>query len=105
MRSVEADPGAPFFIMLRRRCLNMAEKRIGEVTHYYSKIGVAVVELSDTLRLGDTIHIKGATSDFQQQVESMQLEHQPIETAEAGQAIGLKVVERVRRGDVVYKVE
>ena len=83
----------------------MAEKRIGEVTHYYSKISVAVVELSDTLRLGDTIHIKGATSDFQQQVESMQLEHQPIGTAEAGQAIGLKVVEKVRRGDVVYKVE
>jgi putative protease len=81
------------------------EKKVGEVTHYWSKIGVAGIKLTDTLSLGDTIHIKGATTDFVQEVGSMQIEHEDIETAEKGQEIGLKVKERVRRGDTVYKVE
>jgi putative protease len=80
-------------------------KKVGEVTHYWSKIGVAGIKLTDTLSLGDTIHIKGATTDFVQEVGSMQIEHEDIETAEKGQEIGLKVKERVRRGDTVYKVE
>jgi len=83
----------------------MPEKKVGEVTHYWGRIGVAGIKLTDTLSLGDTIHIKGATTDFVQEVGSMQIEHEDIETAEKGQEIGLKVKERVRRGDTVYKVE
>ena len=80
------------------------EKEIGKVTHYFTKIGVAAVELSDTLNIGDTIHIKGATSDFTQTVDSMQIEKETVQTASAGQTIGLKVIDHAREGDVVYKV-
>ena len=80
-------------------------EEIGKVTHYYTKIGVAVIELSDTLRVGDKIRIKGATTDFEQTIDSMQVEHEEIEEAEAGQSIGLKVNDNVRQHDVVYKVE
>ena len=80
-------------------------KEVGKVTHYYTKLGVAVIELSDTLKVGDKIRIKGATSDFEQPVDSMQIEHEKIEEAKAGQSIGMKVKEHVRQHDVVYKVE
>ncbi|MBL7184544.1 MAG: hypothetical protein ISS50_08880 [Anaerolineae bacterium] len=83
----------------------MAEKKVGEVTHYWGKIAVAGIKLTSTLSQGDTIRIKGATTDFEQTVGSMQIEHQNIETAKRGQEIGLKVGEKVRRGDTVYKVE
>jgi translation elongation factor EF-1alpha len=76
---------------------------VGHVTHFFTKINVAVVELSATLAVGDTILIKGPTTDFEQVVGSMQIEHENIERAEAGQSIGLKVEERVREGDIVYK--
>ena len=79
-------------------------EEIGKVTHYFTKIGVAVIELSGDLKVGDTIHIKGATSDFKQEVESMQIERENIEEAEAGQSIGLKTKDHVREGDTVYKV-
>lgn len=80
-------------------------KEIGKVAHYYAKLGVAVIELTDALKVGDKIKIKGATSDFEQPVESMQIEHENIEEATAGQSIGMKVKEHVREHDVVYKVE
>jgi len=83
----------------------MAEKKVGEITHYWRKINVAGIKLTDNLSVGDAIRIRGATTDFEQAVSSMQIEHQNIETAEKGQEIGLKVVEKVRRGDTVYKVE
>jgi len=76
---------------------------VGHVTHFFTKINVAVVELSATLAVGDTILIKGPTTDFEQVVGSMQIEHENIERAEAGQSIGLKVEERVREEDIVYK--
>lgn len=79
-------------------------EEIGKVTHYFTKIGVAVIELSGDLKVGDEIHIKGATSDFKQKVDSMQIEHENIEEAKAGQSIGLKVKEHAREGDTVYKV-
>ncbi|MBS7644684.1 MAG: translation elongation factor-like protein [Candidatus Bathyarchaeia archaeon] len=79
-------------------------REVGRVTHYYSKIGVAVIELKAPLAKGDTILIKGSTTNLEQKVESMQIEHKDIERAEAGQAIGLKVKDRVREGDVVYKI-
>jgi len=79
-------------------------KEIGKVTHYFTNIGVAVVELSGDLKVGDKIKIKGATSDFKQKVASMQIEHEKVEEAKAGQAIGMKVKEHAREGDGVYKV-
>lgn len=80
------------------------EKEIGVVTHYYSHLKVAIIKLSDQLKVGDMIHIKGHTSDFNQKVESMQIEHQNIEEAKKGQLIGLKVKEHAREKDKVYKV-
>ncbi len=81
------------------------EKKVGEVSHYWGKISVAGLKLTDTLSQGDTIRIKGATTDFEQTVGSMQIEHENVETATKGQEVGLKVVGKVRRGDTVYKVE
>lgn len=83
----------------------MAEKEIGKVTHYFSKILVAGIELSDELTVGDTILIKGATTYFQQKVESMQLENENIKKGEPGQLIGVAVQEKVRPDDIVYKME
>lgn len=83
----------------------MAERDIGRVTRYFSRISVAGIELTDTLCEGDTIHFVGHTTDFSQEVHSMQLENEPITEGQTGQEIGLKVQERVRPGDQVYKVE
>lgn len=80
------------------------EKLIGKIAHYYGNINVGVIELSDALSVGETIHIKGSSTDCEQKVESMQIEHESVEKAEAGQAIGLKVIEKVREGDQVYKI-
>ena len=83
----------------------MAEKkRVGKVLHYYSNIGVAVIELEDTLKIGDKITIEGSTTNFEQEVESMQINKQPIEEATAGQQVGLKVKDKARENDVVYKI-
>jgi putative protease len=76
---------------------------VGRVTHFFSKISVAVIELTAPLAVGDRIAIKGPTTDFEQVVESMQIEHQNVQRAEAGQSIGLKVAQRVRERDMVYK--
>ena len=80
------------------------EMQVGKVTHYFTKIGVAVIEVTDgSIKVGDEIHIKGHTSDFKQKVNSMQIEHEKVEMAEPGQSIGLKVNEPVRANDLVYK--
>lgn len=79
-------------------------KEVGRVTHYYTKIGVAVISLIDTLSVGDRILIKGTTTNFEQNVESMQIEHKNVNIAYSGQSIGLKVAQRVREGDKVYKI-
>ena len=76
---------------------------IGRITHFFSKISVAVIELKAPLKVGDTIVVKGPTTDFQQVVESMQIENNNVLTGEAGQSIGLKVIQRVRETDVVYR--
>lgn len=80
-------------------------KDIGKITHYFDKIGVAVVEVLDGLGVGDKIRIKGETTDFKQPVKSMQVEHKDVKKAKKGQAIGMKVKERVRVNDKVYKIE
>ncbi len=79
-------------------------KEVGVILHYYNHIQVAVVRLSDTLKKGDRIRIKGHTTDFEQDVTSMQIEHNTIETAEKGQEIGMKVNDKVREQDKVYKI-
>jgi translation initiation factor IF-2 len=82
----------------------MSEVPIGRVTHYYGKISVAVLALTDTLRLGDTVHVLGRSTDFQQEVSSLQIEHQAISEAKRGQEVALKVDYPVRRRDSVFKV-
>jgi putative protease len=77
--------------------------KIGHVTHFFSKISVAVLELTAPLAVGDRILVKGPSADFEQVVESMQIEHKNIQRAEAGQSIGLKTVQHVRERDMVYK--
>lgn len=83
----------------------MPEVDIGKVEKYYSRLGVAVIELSDGLLCqGDTVHIKGYTTDFQQVAESLEIEHQRVERVEPGQRAGLKVISKVRPKDRIYKV-
>lgn len=79
-------------------------KLIGKVTHYFSKIGVAVIELSDVLKVGDTIRIIGGETDFEQTVDSMEVEHQKVNEAKAEESVGLKVSQKVREGYKVYKI-
>ena len=79
-------------------------KLVGKVLHFYNRISVAVIELYDSLSLGDRILIRGKRTNFEQTVDSMEIEHQKVEKAEAGQKVGLKVVDRVREGDLVYKI-
>ena len=82
------------------------EEAIGTVTHYYSHLNVAVVQINTgTLKTGDTIHIKGMTTDFTQTVESMEYEHQHIDSATAGQTLGLRVKDHAREHDIVYRVK
>ena len=78
------------------------EKLIGKITHYYNVIGVGIIELSDKLKKGDTVHIKGKNSDFEQPVESIQIEHDKIDEAKKGDVVGLKVKQKVKEGDEVY---
>ncbi|MEM3556227.1 MAG: translation elongation factor-like protein [Candidatus Micrarchaeia archaeon] len=80
----------------------MDKKPVGKVTHFFNKISVAVVDLTDELRNGDRISIEGPAGVVEQVVDSMQINKEPVERAGAGQSIGLKVSSRVREGDVVY---
>jgi putative protease len=83
----------------------MAEEKIGNVIHYWGKIGVAGINITaGELNTGDTIHIKGHTSDFTCRVDSMQVENETVETAKPGDDIGLKVPEQAREHDEVFKV-
>lgn len=78
---------------------------VGKVVHFYNKISVAAIELSGDVKVGDTIRIRGKTTDFQQPVESMQIEHENVPKAGAGDAIGIKVAQPVRDGDQVFVLE
>jgi len=80
------------------------EKRIGKITHYFDRIGVAVLELEDGLKVGDTIHIAGRRTDFVQRVSSMEIEHQKMLAVGAGADVALKVDEVVHEGDEIYRV-
>jgi putative protease len=80
-------------------------KKIGTVTHYYNNIGVAVLELSGKLSVGDRVKFVSGKNEFEQTVESMQIEHENIKSAKKGDMIGLKVDEKVNEGTEVYLVE
>jgi len=82
----------------------MPEEVIGKVSDFFAHPVVAGIELTGTLKVGDTIHIKGHTSDMELAVNSMQIDNANVNEAKAGDSIGVKVSERVRRGDIVYKV-
>jgi len=83
----------------------VGKKLVGKISHYFSKIGVGVIELSDELKIGDRISIEGATTNVQQTVRTMQIEHAEVQSAGSGDAIGMKVDQRVREGDLVYKLD
>ncbi len=81
------------------------EEEVGRIIHYFSKINVGVLELSKgKLHVGDTIHIKGHTSDFYQKMESMQVENNPVDSAKPGEPVGIKVENPVRENDIIFKV-
>jgi len=79
-------------------------QEVGKVTHFFTKISVAVIELRASISVGDRILIKGPTTNLEQTIESMEIEHEKVTQAEAGQSIGLKVDDRVRENDTVYKI-
>ncbi|MEM7827942.1 MAG: EF-Tu/IF-2/RF-3 family GTPase [Candidatus Aenigmatarchaeota archaeon] len=81
------------------------EEKVGEVVKYFAKIGVAAVKITKgSIKVGDSLHFQGANTDFVQKVESMQIEHQNVETASEGDLVGIKVKDRVRPSDHVYRV-
>lgn len=83
----------------------MGEEVVGKVVDYFAKVGVAGIQVTaGSIGVGDTLHIKGHTTDLTQTVASLQVEHQSVERAEAGQTVGIQVKERVRKGDTVLKV-
>ena len=94
-----------FGLFRRKRSLEELGDPIGEVTHFFPHVKAAVIKLKKgELTAGNTIYIKGHTTDFEQKVQSIQVNHAPIEKASKGQEIGLKVKSKVRHGDKVYKI-
>jgi putative protease len=83
----------------------MSEVKVGKVTHYFDRLGVAVFEMTDgALKVGDTVHIVGHTTNFTQLIDSMQVEHQSVPSASVGQSVGVKVTSPARQHDEVLKV-
>ncbi len=81
----------------------MAEEKLGEVTHFFDKIQVAIVKLEKPLKIGDKVKIKGNTTEIEETVDSMQVEHAEIEEADKGDEVGIKVTGKAREGDEVFK--
>ena len=81
----------------------MSDEQIGRVSAYFSKIGVAAIELTATLTVGESIRVKGATTDFVTEITSMQIERAAVESAGAGDGIGVRVPEKVRKNDAVFR--
>ena len=80
-------------------------KKVGEVSHYYDKLGVAIVDLSASLKVGDKVKFEGHGADFEQMVDSMQVEHEAVEKAKKGDGVGVKVGQKVKEGTAVYFVD
>ena len=82
----------------------MMETGIGKVTHYFGHLGVAAIDLHDPLTVGDSIRIRGHTTDLTMKVESMQVNHVDVHAAQAGTSIGIRVPQHIREHDVVLKI-
>lgn len=82
----------------------MPEEIVGKVSHFFARPVVVGIELTGVLTVGDRIHIKGHTTDFEMEIESMQIENQNVDQANPGDSVGIKVPDRAREGDVVFKV-
>ncbi len=83
----------------------MVEEKIGVIEHFFTNVSVAAIRITNgTLKVGDTIHIVGAHTDFKQKVDSMQIERVTVQSVKPGDAVGIKVKDRVREHDVVYKI-
>ena len=82
----------------------MSGKQVGEVNHFYNRIGVAVIDLVDSLQVGDQVHFFGRSTDFHQEIASMQIEHESITEAGKGQEVAIKVERRVRNRDKVFRI-
>jgi len=82
----------------------MKEKEIGVITHYFGNISVGIIQLSGSVKVGDNIHIKGAHDDFSQTIDSIQIEHEKVESAKKGDCIGIKVTQKTHPHDKVYLV-
>lgn len=82
----------------------MAGMRVGKVSHFFDRISVAVLVLDNKIQVGDTVHFLGRSTDFKQKVESMQIEHQPVNQAGPGQEVAIKVVQKVHPNDSVFKL-
>ena len=83
----------------------MKEKEIGKISSYFSHVNVAAIKLSDKLKIGSKIHIKGTTTDFEQEVDSIQIEKKDVSKAKKGDHIGIKVSEKVRPNDKVFLIK
>jgi translation initiation factor IF-2 len=101
---IEAKPIAYVKQAEKKGRPNMREEPIGKVSRFFARPLVAAMTLNASLRVGDRLHIKGNTTDLRLTVESMQIEHQQVQQAEAGQQVGIKVPDRVREGDTVYRI-
>lgn len=82
----------------------MSENPVGKVTHYFDRIGVAVLALTEAVSVGDTIHFRGHSTDFEQKVDSLQIEHKNVAEAKPGQDVALKTTQKVHPNDGVFKV-
>jgi putative protease len=101
--AIEPGPPPPGIPPVEEPALH--EAAVGTVNHYYSHLGVALIQINNgTLKTGDSIHIQGHSTDFTQPVESMELEHQHIDKAATGQIVGLRVKDHVREHDIVYLI-
>ena len=85
--------------------INMSDKQVGVVTHWYDKIGVAVVKLSDSLKVGDRIKISRGNEEFEAVVESMQVDHENVESAKSGDEAAIKLSQKAKEGAIVYALD
>jgi hypothetical protein len=83
----------------------MTGKRVGHVNHYFDHLNVAVLALTESIRVGETLHFLGHSTDFKQQVSSLQIEHKAVEAAKPGEDVAMKVDQRVHPNDAVFRIE
>ncbi len=105
-QEISVEPGPPPGSVPPVEEPTSPEMAVGVVTHYYSHLGVAVIQVNTgVLRTGDMIHVKGHTTDFTQQIASMEYEHQHVDQAIPGQSVGIKAFDHAREHDIVYVVK